>query len=157
MPVDSRCSCIHCDKSCHVILNTGEAHTIQRLTLMEQALCAYCWKPLQANTNCSRSVWRIAIKFKDLSVNHCGHVFHALCINKEAHCRKCNDLIKGVSQLHIIDGEISSPNKFQESSLLERRLSLIEKELEALRLNKRWSLVMEWPVVFTECRNNENK
>ena len=85
MSATDGCSCVKCEKSCHVVLKTDRAHSITRLKLMEQAHCAYCWEPLKVSSEwpCTRSAWRIATKFKDLSVNHCGHVFHALCINKK--------------------------------------------------------------------------
>ena len=137
MPGTRDCSCTKCEKSCHVVLKTDRAQSIGRLKLMEQAHCAYCWEPLKANTEwpCTRSAWRIGTKFKDLSVNHCGHVFHTLCINKQTHCRQCHVLIRGVSPLHVILAkEESKEDKCQSPSSMDRRINQIEKELEELRL-----------------------
>ena len=44
------CPCDECSQSCHLYLKPDEAQTIHRIKLLEQAHCAWCWKPLRVNT-----------------------------------------------------------------------------------------------------------
>ena len=83
-----------------------------------------------------RRDWRLTSEQDEISVTQCGHVFHSVCVPQQAHCRQCHVLITEVAPLHIVVEEPSEA-KPSSSSDLERRLSLVERELAMMRLDRK--------------------
>ena len=137
MSARQQCPCRECSQSCHVCLKTDQAQTVGRIKLLEQAHCAFCWRPLQVTSEWPGPRTRLLPSdcSHDLSVAQCGHVFHSACLHKQTHCRQCNVFIRDVSPLHVVVAATESAPSGGES--LERRLNSIEKELATMRLDKR--------------------
>ena len=133
-----QCPCRECSQSCHLSLKPDQAQTVTRIKLLEQAHCAFCWRPLQVSSAWPgpRTSWLPPADGDELSVIQCGHVFHSGCVHKQTHCRQCHVLITEVAPLHLVMeetfNEVEPP-----SSDLERRLSLVERELAMMRLDRK--------------------